>query len=213
VRRHSAGRVGAGLLALALAVAAALLARGVAEAARETNGLQAHWQRGLAAQEQEPPGRLQSAAERLLGVRARNELVRAYLDYRQALASVIEGTLYPQTQARWNAISAIGRLRGSLATAQDRSAADTTLGAVYASSATASGPGRQRQGLLRDAIRAFTRAVVEDPDNAKAKHDLEVLLAAAAQAQAAARKRNLGRQDQERRPTPSPHAQPVGTGY
>jgi hypothetical protein len=213
MRRHSPGLALAGIVLLVAALAAALLARGVADAASGYRETQARWQSGLAPYPPERPGSVQAAAEHLLGVRAQSELMRAYLDYRVRLADVIEGTQYPQTQARWNAISAIDRLRPSLASRRDRAAADVVLGVVYAASATASGPGQQRQTLVRYAVDALTRAVLTDPANADAKHNLEVILAAAAAAEAESRRRNAGREPQKGKPTPTPHAQPAGTGY
>ena len=203
----------AGVVLLALAVGAAVLSNGVADAAHAFRETQARWQRGVAADPPEGAGAAQALGEHLLGVRARSELMRAYLDYRFGVASVIEGTLYPQTQARWNAISTIRRLRPSLTRAEDRAAADVTLGAVYAASATASTPGAQRQTLVRYAVDSLSRAVLEDPANVEAKYDLELLLAGAAQARAEARRRNAGRQDQKGKSTPTPHSEPAGTGY
>jgi hypothetical protein len=213
MRVQGVPRALAGIALLALAVGAAVLSNGVADAARSFRETQAQWQRGVMAETPGRAGAAQALGERLLGVRARSELMRAYLDYRVGISSVIEGTAYPQTQARWNAISTIRSLRPSLARAQDRAAADVTLGVVYAASAGASAPGQQRQTLVRYAVESFSRAVLEDPANAEAKYDLELLLAAAAQARAQERKRNAGRQERKGNATPTPHSTPAGTGY
>ena len=181
--RQSATRAIAGLLLIVLAFGAAVLSRDVDRAGREFRGLQAA-QRSPAGEAPETAGRLQEAAESLLGIRAQSEVMRAYIDYRARLASVIQGTVYPQTQARWNAITTLGRLRPSLGSAHDRAAVDVALGLVLASSAAASGPTTQRQALQRNAIAAFRRGVLEDPANVQAKYDLEVLLAGLAAAEA-----------------------------
>jgi hypothetical protein len=211
--RHTSARALAGVVLLVLALGVALLALGIGDAARQLRETQAYRQRGLAPHTAERAGRVQVVAEQLLGIRAQSELMRAYDDYRFGLSTVIEGTRYPQTQARWNAISTIDRLRPSLTRAPDRAAADLILGVVYAGSATASGPGGSRQTLVRHAVDSFTRAVLEDPGSAAAKQNLELLIAAAADAEARARTRNTGRNDPTGRPTPTPQAQPPGTGY
>jgi len=211
--RHSSARVLAGVVLLVLALGAALLAHGIDDVARQLREAQAHRQRGFAAHAAEPGGPVQMVAEHLLGIRAQSELMRAYDSYRFGLSNVIEGTRYPQTQARWNAISTIDRLRPSLTRARDRAAADVMLGVVYAGSASASGAAGSRQALMRHAVDSFTRAVLEDPGNAVAKQNLELLIAAAADAEARTRARNTGRNDPKGRPTPRPHAQPAGTGY
>jgi hypothetical protein len=211
VSRHSPLRALVGIAVLALAVFAALLSRGVAEAAKEFRDEQARWQRGVAAKPAAPVGPMQEIAENLLGIRTRSEVMRAYLDYRSSLAATVEGAVFPQTQARWNAIRAISSLRPSLRKA-DRAKVDVVLGVVYARSAAASGP--QRSGLLESAVDAFTRGVLEDPGNADAKHDLELLLASTAQPQPRVRSEGTGRRNNDRGPeAPSPHTQAEGTGY
>ena len=44
-------------------------------------------------------------------------MLRTYQAYRAGLADVIEGTAYPQTRARFEAIKELERLRASLAVA------------------------------------------------------------------------------------------------
>jgi hypothetical protein len=211
--RRLATRAATGVILIALACGAAVLSRGVDEAAREFQSIQADWQRGLVTPAPAPPGGVQEVAESLLGIQARSDVMRAYLEYRIRLASVIQGTLYPQTQARWNAISTIGKLRRSLTTAHDRAAVDVTLGLVLASTAVAAGPTTQREALQRNAVAAFRRGVLEDPANAEAKYDLEALLAGMAAAESRARSTSSGQRGPEGKPTSTPQTQPEGSGY
>jgi hypothetical protein len=203
-----ATRIATGLALLALAVVCALLARGVDQAGREWEALQAFGQ-GVPSATADP-GTLAVAGERLLGVHARTELLRAWRDYRLGLANVIPGTTYPQTQARWNAIAAVTRLRSSLEP-RDRAAADVLLGRVYAAAAAASGPTTQRVALRDSAIAAMRRAVLGDPSSAEAKHDLETLLAEAGAA--GARSQGSARRPADGKPAAVPRAGVEGSGY
>jgi hypothetical protein len=214
MRSHRHGRAAAGIALILAGVAAALLARGAGEASRAFGAEQAHWQRPSVVAPSAPAGPLERAVAALLGTRARTEIMRAYSAYRRALADVVPGAVYPQTQARFDLIRVVTRLRPSLG-ARDGSRADVVLGSVYAASAAAAGP--RRLGLLRDATAALRRAVLEDPANAEAKADLERLLTAAASRRAQRDRRSRstsggGRKDRRGRPG-SPHAEQPGTGY
>lgn len=204
----------AGIVLLALACGAALLSRGVAAAEQSFRAHQADWQRGLVAQPAQPPEALQQVAESLLGIRTRNAVLAAYLDYRHGLESIVEGAVFPQTQARWNAIATLSRLRGSLASAHDRAGVDVTLGVVYAASAEAAGPTALRQRLQTNAVNAFRRGVLEHPAATEAKLGLETLLTSAkVAADARARARNDRLSDQQGKPTTTPQSGRAGTGY
>ncbi len=156
-----------------------LLARGTADAAGAFRARQAEWQRGI-----EPDtrrrhrGRCSGRARPLLGIGARSDVLRAYQNYRAGLADVIEGTTYPQTRARFEAIKTLERLRTSLRSGPDRASVDVVLGVILTDAASSAGP--QRETQQRNALAAFMRAVREDPANATAKLDLEVLLQATA---------------------------------
>ena len=176
--RRPALRVALGLLLLALAAGAVFLARGTVDAADAFRGHQAEWQRGLEPVPPAAPGVAQRAGETMLGIAARSDVLRAYGKYRAGLADVIEGTSYPQARARFEAIETLERLRASLRSGRDRASADVVLGVVMADAARSVGP--QRETQLRNALAAFARAVREDPANATAKLDLEVLLQATA---------------------------------
>ena len=167
----------AGVLALALGVVTATLARGTADAATGFRERQAVWQRTQPPQQAQRPGLAVRAGEGLLGIRARSEVLRSYQDYRAGLADVIPGTTYPQARARFEAVQRLLRLRSSLGAA-DRASADIVLGVVLADGAA--GAGQQRQKQLELALAAFERAARGDPANATAKLDLEVLLRATA---------------------------------
>ena len=171
-------RAGVGVLAVALALAAATLARGTAEAARGFRAHQAVWQRGIVPAPARAPGLSVRVGEGLLGIGARSDVLRAYQSYRAGLADVIPGTTYPQTQARFEAVQRLQRLRASLSSDRDRASTDIVLGVVLADGAASAG--QQREGQLGLAVDAFARAVREDPANATAKLDLEVLLRATA---------------------------------
>jgi len=201
-------RVVAGMLLLVVAVVAVLLARGIDQAGREAGALRVVPEVPVAPPE---PGVLQLAGERVLGVRAANDLQRAYRAYRAGLADVIPGTTHPQTQARWNLIAAVTRLRPSLGE-RDRAAADVVLGRVYAAAAAAAGPTTQRVALRDSAIASFRRAVLGDPSNAVAKHDLELLLAEAGAAEARARS-GSGRRTSDGKPAIVPRSEVEGSGY
>ncbi len=212
MRRRSLVRPAAGVVLIVVAVGAALLTRGVAQAERAHRDTQAAWQPGSAPKAPPPASWLQTAGERMLGTRARSELQRAYIAYRAGLADVIPGTTYPQTQARWQAIAAIDRIRGSLGSDRDRASADAMLGRVLAESATAAGPTTQRQTLHDNAIAALRSAVLGDPASAASKHDLEVLLAEAGEAKSHTR----GNSAQDRpgdKLAVAPRAQAAGSGY
>lgn len=217
MRSHVRVRIAVGLLLLALGVGLAFVSQGVAEADSAFRHVQAEWQRGLAVEPAASPGPAQRAGEVLLGIRARSELLRAYQDYSAGLANVIQGTVFPQTQARWEAIGRVRSLRSSLATDEDRASADVLLGVIFATGVST--PGQQRAVQTNDAIDAFRRAVLEDPANATAKLDLEVMLRseldrdrASAQARASSSpSRRRQRQQDPRGPTiPS---QVEGSGY
>ncbi len=212
MKRGPLVRLTAGVLLIVVAVGAAMLARGVAQAERADRDTRAAWQPGTAPRPPAPPGWLQTAGERGLGISARSELQRAYIAYRAGLADVIPGTMYPQTQARYQVIAAIGRIRGSLRSDRDRASADAVLGRVFAESATAAGPTTQRRALRDNAVRALRRAVLGDPTSAASKHDLEVLLAEPGEARSHAR----GNSQQDRpggRLAVAPRAQAPGSGY
>jgi hypothetical protein len=166
-----------GIVALALAVVTATLARGTTDAATGFRERQATWQRGVLPVKPEHPGPAVRAGEELLGIRARSEALRAYEEYRAGLADVIPGTSYPQARARFEVVQRLSRLRRSLGTA-DRSSVDVVLGVVLAEGS--SGAGEQRQRQLDLALAAFMRAARGNPANATAKLDLEVLLRATA---------------------------------
>jgi hypothetical protein len=211
--RRSHRRAAAGVLLLLAALAAALISRGVAEAERAFRGEQASWQRGVVARPLAPAGTTQRLGAKLLGVEARTDLLRAYSAYRSALRNVIPGTVYPQTQARFDAIRTIEGLRSSLARGHDRAQADVVLGLTYEASASAAGS--RRLGLLGNATRAFAAAVREDGSNAEAKYGLERLLAMERRARADRRSRTgsgSGRKDRSGRPA-TPRAEQPGNGY
>ncbi len=175
--QHRSLWIVAGMLLLACAAGSVFLARGTSDAARAFREQQAEWQRGLAPTPASSPGRGQRAGEAILGISARSDVLRAYRNYRAGLANVIPGTVYPQTRARFEAIKNLERLRGSLASNSDRSAVDVVLGVILTDAASSAGP--QRKNVQKSALAAFERAVREDPRNAAAKLDLEVLLQAA----------------------------------
>ena len=174
--RHPSVRVALGTLLLALAVAFVFLARGTADAAKAFRAGQAEWQRGTAPAPAVAPGPVQRAGEKVLGIGARSDVQRAYQNYRAGLANVIEGTTYPQTRARFDAIETLERVRRSLRNGPDRASVDVVLGVILTDAASSAGP--QREAEQRKALAAFTRAVREDPASATAKLDLEILLEA-----------------------------------
>jgi len=208
-------RVAGGLVLLALALAAAFAARGVGQAASAFRGMQAEWQRGVTPAPPHEPGTAQRLGEVVLGVQARSDVLRAYERYRAGVADVIPGTRYPQTRARYEAVDALRRLRGSLGR-EDRAIADVVLGVVY--TAGAAEAGEQRAAQTRYALDAFRRAVLEDPANSTAKLDLEVLLRSEARRTQAQARSSPGiarnprqRQQDPRGPTAPSRAE--GTGY
>ena len=176
--RNRSLMVGGGAMLLVCAVGLVFLARGTADAARAFRDQQAEWQRGLAPTGASTPGPGQRAGATILGIAARSEVLRSYQTYRAGLADVIEGTTYPQTRARFEAIKSLERLRGSLESSRDRSATDVVLGAILTDAASRAGS--QRTQVQKSAVAAFVRAIREDPGNAVAKLDLEILLQAAA---------------------------------
>jgi hypothetical protein len=205
-------RITAGAALLALAVVTGSLAHGVGQAGDGVGTLQAAWQRGTVPDAPAPVGRLQASGERLLGIAARNDVLRAYARYRAGLAEVIPGTLYPQTQARWDAIAALSRLRENVDDPPDRASVDLVLGRIQAAAAAAAGPTTQRKTLRDNAITSFRHAVREDPSNADAKHDLEVLLAQAGAVET--RTQRSGRAPAANgKPASSPRSQVEGSGY
>jgi hypothetical protein len=172
--RHHVLRISLGIVLLALAIGSVLLARGTADAASAFRARQAEWQHALEPMPAASPGAAQRAGEIVLGIGARSDVLRAYENYRAGLAEVIEGTTYPQTRARFEAIKTLERLRPSLRRASDRASADIVLGVILTDAASSAGPHRETQ--WRSALGAFSRAVREDPANATAKLDLEILL-------------------------------------
>jgi hypothetical protein len=210
MRRRAPLRALAGIVLLVAAVGLAALSTGVARAWRAFDDAAAR-RTVSAPRAVAEPGMLQSAGERLLGIRARAQLQRADARYRAGLADVIPGTTFPQTRARWSAAAAIGRLRPGLDDPRDRAAADTLLGHVLAGSALAAGPGNQRRNMRDDAVAAFVRAVRADPANAGAKHALELLLREASDADAQPRG-DAGHQASQK-PTATPRAEQEGSGY
>ncbi len=164
MRRRPLVRALAGIVLLALACGAALLSRGVAAAEQKlpcapgpTGSAGSSRSRPSAPEATAGGGRepaRDSHAQR--GPRRVPRLPpRARID--------VEGAVFPQTQARWNAIATMSRLRGSLASARDRAGVDVTLGVVYAASAEAAGPTALRQRLQTNAVNAFRRGVLEHP--------------------------------------------------
>ena len=176
--RQRALKGAAGMLLLACAVGFVFLASSTSDAARAFRNNQPEWQRGLVPPPASSPGRGQRAGEALLGISVRSDVLRAYQTYRAGLANVIPGTTYPQTRARFEAIKTLERLRESLASRRDRSAVDVVLGVILTDAASTAG--RQREQVQKSALAAFVRAIREDPANAAAKLDLEVLLQATA---------------------------------
>jgi hypothetical protein len=166
-----------GVVALALAVVTATLARGTADAATRFRERHAVWQRSTVPGKSHVPGAATRAGEALLGIRTRSEVLRAYQDYRAGLADVIPGTTYPQARARFEVVQRLSRLRTSLDPA-DRASVDVVLGVVLADGSA--GAGQQRQKQLELALAAFGRAARGDPADATAKLDLEILLRATA---------------------------------
>jgi hypothetical protein len=200
---------------LAIAVGALILARGTADAARAFRERQAEWQRGLAPAPAVSPGPVQRAGEALLGIGPRSDVLRAYQDYRAGLADVIPGTTYPQTRARFEAVRRLEQLRASLRSNADKASADIVLGVVLTGSSSAAGP--QRAAQLENALAAFGRAVREDPANATAKLDLEILLRATAPRNKSEARRSDSpnhRQQKEGNPrNPTARANAEGNGF
>ena len=97
----------------------------------------------------------------MLGIGTRSDVLRVYQSYHAGLANVIEGTTYPQTRARFEAIKALERLRPSLRSRSDRASADVALGVILTDAASSAGP--QRETLQKNALVAFIRAVRENP--------------------------------------------------
>ena len=102
---------------------------------------QAEWQRGLApATPLGRRGRRSAQARTMLGIGARSDVLRAYQDYRAGLADVIEGTTYPQTRARFEAIRGSRTAAAVARSGPDRASADVVLGVVLADAASSAGP-------------------------------------------------------------------------
>jgi hypothetical protein len=215
--RHRAWlRIAVGIVLLVLAVCAAFLAGGVGEAANAFRHSEASWQRGLRPTPPAAPRKAQRAGEVLLGIDGRSDVLRAYENYRAGLANVIPGTVFPQTQARWDALEQLRRLRSSLTTDEDRASADVVLGVIFVASAGTAG--QQRGTQTKYALDAFRRAVLEDPANDSAKLDLELVLSAEqnrSQARAEARARASANRRRQRQQDPRGpiRAAPTGTGY
>jgi hypothetical protein len=215
MKRGSFLRVVAGTLLLALATGCVFLARGTDDAASAFRDRQAEWQRGLEPAAVAAPGFAQRAGEVVLGISVRSDVLRAYQAYRAGLANVIPGTAYPQTRARFEAIKRLEVLRTSLRSNVDKASADVTLGVILTDAASGAGP--QRETMQRNAVATFTRAVREDPLNATAKLDLEVLLqATASRTKSRARpSRPTGRQrERDENPlNPTTPARTEGNGF
>ncbi len=213
--RHLTLRFWLGLVLLTLAVGLVFLARGTADAAKAFREGQAAWQRGIAPTPATAPGPVQRVGETVLGIGARSDVLRAYQNYRAGLANVIEGTTYPQTRARFDAIKALEGVRRSLRNSADRASVDVVLGVILTDAASGAGP--QRETQQRKALAAFTRAAREDPANTTAKLDLEVLLQAMApKAKSQARPSNSTtrkRQRDENPRNPTAPAQAEGEGF
>jgi hypothetical protein len=178
MNRRPALRIALGLLLLALAAGSMVIVRGITDAAGGFRSHQAEWQRGLEPAPAPAPGPAQRTGELLLGIGARSDVLRVYENYHAGLADVIEGTTYPQTRARFEAIKALERLRPSLSSSSDRASSDVVLGVILTEAASSAGP--QRETLQKNALAAFSRAARENPTNTTAKLDLEVLLQAIA---------------------------------
>ena len=212
--RRALVRAAAGVLLLALAVAAVAVARGTADAATAFRDSQAVWQQGTVPVPVRSPGLTQRIGETLLGIRVRSDVLRAYERYRAGLADVIPGTTYPQTRARFEAIETLRGLRASVGGERDRAAVDVFLGVVLAGSASGTGP--QRQAQLDSALAAITRAAAEDPSNATAKLDLEVLLRAQSPSKASSSRSGSAtkqRQPPESARNPTAPARAEGNGF
>jgi hypothetical protein len=198
----------AGLLLLLLALAAALLSRGVADAASSFRQEQAAWEQGLAPHAPAARGTAERIGEWVLDIRARTRVQAAYVDYRQRLWFESANTLFRQIEARADAIERMKSLRGSLGSSADRSRLDVALCVLSALNASASG--NQKQMLLGSAVGFCRDATLEDPTNAEAKYDLELLLDQAQKAQDAQGHSRSGgskskrRQDQK---AATPHTQ------
>ncbi len=197
----------AGLLLLLLALAAALLSRGVADAAAQFRHQQAAWEQGLAPHDPAATGIQGRIGAYLLGIDARSRVQAAYVDYRRDVWYA-GGTVVRQTEARSDAIDRIDALRGSLGAA-DRSRVDVTLCTLF--EVNAGTAGNQRRFLLTSAIRYCRAAVTADVTNAEAKLDLELLLSEAKKAQGASgRSSNSGGRrpkSPQERPAATPHTQ------
>jgi hypothetical protein len=150
-----------------------MIFRGVGSAQDDYRDAAAPWQRGLAPTEVREPGTAARLGEHLLGIAARADVQRAYGRYQLGLGDVIEGTVYPQTQARYRAVLALRSLRSSL-DPRDRARVDVAIGAILADGAKTAGT--QRATQLARAADSFRRALDSDPENDDAKVDLEVLL-------------------------------------
>jgi hypothetical protein len=169
-------RVAVGIALLVLASLFAVVSRGVGTAEQRFGAAAAEWQRGLAPGGVSEPGVATRIGERLLGISGRADVQRAYGSYRLGLGDVIEGTVYPQTQARFRAVETLRALRSSLA-AKDRARVDVVIGAILAEGAK--NAGTQRAAQLDRAAESFRLALDTDPANEDAKVDLEVLLRSA----------------------------------
>jgi hypothetical protein len=127
------------------------------------------------------------------------------------MEDVIPGTTHPQTQARWDLVAAVEHARPSLGAA-DRAAADVVLARTLAAAAAVAGPTTQRAALRDRAIVVLRRALADDPSNAPAKHQLELLLAETAAAEARSRS-STGRQTSDGKPAAVPRSEVEGSGY
>ena len=204
-----------GVLLLGLAVVALALAGGTRDAADTFREGQAAWQRGLEPARPVARSLRERTGEKLLGIDARSDVLRAYQDYRAGLADRIPGTTYPQTRARFEVLQRLRRLRTTLADDRDRASVDTVLGVVLVDDAA--GAGQQRRAQLEQALAVFARAVREDPGNSTAKLDLELVLRSltpsskARPTPAGTPSRQRQREGNPRTPTSPPRAE--GNGF
>ena len=191
------------MLLLACAAGSVLLARGTADAAQAFRAQQAEWQRGLEPAPAASPGPAQRAGEAMLGIGASSDVLRSYQAYRAGLANVIRGHDLPADPGAVRG-DQDARTAAVVAPEQQRTGrrADVVLGVILTDAASSAGP--QREARLRRAlVDAFVRAVREDPANATAKLDLEVLLQATAP-RTKSRPRPSGSPNRKRRSNENP---------